>query len=148
MSQKIRTGQIADISEAWTNWTPTLAGMTLGNGTLTGKYKQIGKTVFFKIYMVFGSTSSVSGNTTFTLPVTAAAYTTADTFLSVGVGEVQDAGVASYLCRLRLNSTTVCQIYVENAGSTYAQPTGFSSTIPHSWGTGDGWSATGTIEAA
>jgi hypothetical protein len=29
----------------WAAWTPTLANITLGNGTVTARYQQIGKTV-------------------------------------------------------------------------------------------------------
>ncbi|GGS87694.1 hypothetical protein GCM10010156_52770 [Planobispora rosea] len=39
-------------------WTSTGAAPTLGNGSLTGRYKKIGKTVFFHIRLVYGSTTT------------------------------------------------------------------------------------------
>jgi len=64
------------LNTAWTSWTPTWSGSlgapSLGNGTVAAKYKQIGKTVFFRIHYVFGSSTNFgSGAYGFTLPVSA-----------------------------------------------------------------------------
>ena len=60
------TGPVASDALAWTTYTPTWAADTgsvsIGNGTLTGSYKQIGKTVFFTARIQLGTTSSVSGS--------------------------------------------------------------------------------------
>ncbi len=58
---------------AWTSYTPTWTAATtnpsLGNGTLVGAYKAIGKTVHFRLRMVAGSTTTFgSGLWAFTLP--------------------------------------------------------------------------------
>jgi hypothetical protein len=55
---------------AWTTWTPTLDSMSLGNGTVTARYVQIGKTIDFSFKFVLGSTSTISTNPRFTLPTT------------------------------------------------------------------------------
>jgi len=51
------TATISIESTAWTSYTPTITadggGFALNNGTLTGRYKQIGKTVFFSLKFVF-----------------------------------------------------------------------------------------------
>lgn len=57
----------------WTSYTPVWTGATtnpvLGNGTLVGAYKAIGKTLFFRLRMVAGSTTTFgSGLWSFTLP--------------------------------------------------------------------------------
>jgi len=66
-------------STAWTSWTPTWTNITIGNATVNGKYKQIGKTVFARLDVTFGTTSSAitTGGTlhSFTLPVNAASRT-------------------------------------------------------------------------
>lgn len=52
----------------WTPFTPTLlnaqGGQTVGNGTLSGKYQKVGKTVDLCIKLIFGSTTSL-GNSFF-----------------------------------------------------------------------------------
>lgn len=70
------TASISIESTAWTAYTPTMTadggGFALNNGTLTGRYKQVGKTVFFSLKFVFGSTTSPgAGHWNFSLPVTA-----------------------------------------------------------------------------
>lgn len=61
---------------AWTTYTPVWTSNgtapSLGNGTITGRYKQIGKTVTVTIKIVFGSTSTFGTSAYFfSLPVTA-----------------------------------------------------------------------------
>lgn len=69
----------SDISSAWIAYTPTWStdGATqpsLGDGTITGAYKVIGKTVFVRVRLVFGTTTTAgTGTFYFSLPVNAAA---------------------------------------------------------------------------
>jgi hypothetical protein len=62
--------------EDWTTFTPTLEAVstnpTIGNGTLSGKYRRVGNTVEVAIRWIFGSTSNAgSGLYSFTsLPFT------------------------------------------------------------------------------
>jgi hypothetical protein len=46
---------------AWTTYTPTLGSMTLGNGSITGRYKQMGKTVTYRATLTLGSTTTFAG---------------------------------------------------------------------------------------
>jgi hypothetical protein len=55
------TGMVWDNS-AWTAFTPSIGNGSVGNGTLTGFYKQIGKTVFWRATFTLGSTSTVSND--------------------------------------------------------------------------------------
>jgi hypothetical protein len=47
---------------AWTAYTPTWTSdsgsPSIGNGTLVGRYKQLGKTVFFNLKLTYGSTTT------------------------------------------------------------------------------------------
>lgn len=57
----------------WTSYTPTVGGSgtpSIGNGTITGLYMQIGKTVTFKIAVTYGSTTSFGTGLTVSLPST------------------------------------------------------------------------------
>lgn len=53
----------------WTAYTPTVTGITLGNGTVTGRYKRIGPTVHIKVMIVVGSTTIITGLGSISLPV-------------------------------------------------------------------------------
>lgn len=62
----------------WTAFTPSLTNLTIGNGSLTGSYARIGKTSFVEVLVVFGSTTSVSGQVSLTgLPTNNLASATA-----------------------------------------------------------------------
>src|SRR5688572_26599360 len=51
-----------DFNEAWTAYTPTwtasAGAVAIGNGSLTGRYRQFGKTVRFSLQWVAGSTTT------------------------------------------------------------------------------------------
>ena len=118
---------------AWSSYTPSLTNITRGNGVLSFKYMQIGKTVFVRGSFVMGSTSSVSGVMTFSLPVTAQS----SQYL-IGNARIYDPGVTSYyIGALWMNSTTSVQLLAQAAGGTYVTGTGTSSSVPMTWAQGD-----------
>jgi hypothetical protein len=54
------------------SWTAAGTAPDIGNGTIVGRYTQIGKTVFGNIYLGFGTTTTAgTGSWYFTFPVTA-----------------------------------------------------------------------------
>jgi len=69
---------INGIQAAWTAYTPTLTGITLGNGTLAFAFTRFGKTVMVRGIFNAGTTTTYSAATLgFSVPVNAhAAYTT------------------------------------------------------------------------
>jgi hypothetical protein len=46
---------------AWTTFTPTWNNLTLGNGTTTGAYQKFGRVIFIRGTLIFGSTTTVTG---------------------------------------------------------------------------------------
>jgi hypothetical protein len=64
------TGELSALNGAWTSYTPTLTGITIGNGTVTTLYRRIGKTVDYRGNITWGSTTSSGGNWNLSLPVT------------------------------------------------------------------------------
>ena len=54
---------------AISSWTPTWNGITLGNGTVVAEYQRMGNVVFCYIYFKLGSTSAVTGDVYFSLPI-------------------------------------------------------------------------------
>lgn len=117
----------------WQSYTPTTAGLTLGNGTLVGRYYQIGGLVTVQCQFTLGTTSAVTGGITFTTPVTAA--TDIDANIFVGVGGFYDSSAGSggrYPGLVRFVSGTTMAIMV---GTSPATNPGASN--PFTWATGD-----------
>ncbi len=68
------------IGGAWTAYTPTIttggSPITLGNGTIDAAYKQIDKTIFFRVTLAIGSTTGLPAGTILVgLPVNAKSST-------------------------------------------------------------------------
>ena len=126
----------------WTTWTPTLSGMTLGNGTTVARYCQIGKTVFFGFYISFGSTSSTTGDFSITMPINPS---------SVALMNISSvaANAGSYYPMVPFGYATN-QVFVRasNASSTYGIGTALSSTIPFTWTTNSFLQIAGSYEVA
>lgn len=131
----------------WQTWTPTLSNVTQGNGTVTARYAQIGKTILIFFRLVFGSTSAMSNAPQFTLPVTA--HSSLPDSQRIGLVQIEDNGVQTYFGWGQLQSSnTIMRMVVGNSAGTYLSNTGISSTIPMTWGTGDHISFTGAYEGA
>ena len=132
-------------SWAWASWTPTLTNMTEGNGTKTGKYIQIGKTVFFKFQFTLGSTSAMGTDPQFSVPVTAIA---SDANSVIGQSVYRDAGTETYFGSVYLNATTTAKFNSNATDATWlrASATPPDSTRPFTWTTNDIITAVGFYE--
>lgn len=132
----------------WGTWTPTYTGFTLGNGTVVARFIRAGRSIHFRIRVILGTTSSVSGAIRFSLPVEA--DNTYDSFFTdvLGHGVILDTGAAIFACVALAATTSTAELEAFDAGSTYLKTAGVSSTVPMTWTTGDGFSVEGTYEAA
>jgi hypothetical protein len=135
---------IADSAEAtglkwandWTTYTPTLTGgITVGNGTVTGKYIQIGKTVIANASFTFGSTSSMGSLFTFSYPV--APDTTQKLANAAAAARIEDSGTTSYPAQGMLTPDIGIIMYALDASGTYLKHSNITSTAPMTWATGD-----------
>lgn len=128
-TQAVQTG-------AWTTFTPTMTNVTLGNGTLTGRYALSGKSCFVNITFTMGSTSSVSGVIKFNLPVQAA--NTNRQTLSVSA---LDSGTNYRMgvCVIDANATLTTHINGDNTAE-------WNTTVPITWANGDLISISGAYE--
>ena len=131
-------------SGAWTTWTPTYADMTVGNGTLTARYAQMGKVVFFDFKIIFGSTTSITGSTpTFTLPK---ASVSPVFFFD---GNILDSNVGNYNASGQIvGGTSIVYLKVSNVAGTYPVPAAISATVPMTWTTNDEFQLHGSYEVA
>lgn len=124
----------AGSSWAWQSYTPTLTNATVGNGTLTASYCQIGKTVFVRFSFLLGSTSTMGTGILFSLPVTATTLSTNDV---IGYGNILDSGVGFFAAIPLWNSTTTAIINTQNTAGTYLTQVQCTSTVPMTWTTND-----------
>lgn len=136
---------LTGIQAPWTTytpaWTAATTNPTLNNGTLAGSYLQIGKTIHYRVRVVFGSTTAVgSGLYVFSLPVTAqGSYPVG---MPMGNATIQNGGLYKSF-RANLNtSTTVFLTHMSN-------DTNLDNTGPGSgWANGNIIELLGTYEAA
>jgi hypothetical protein len=148
---------IADSAEAtgirwgggWTTFTPTTSGITVGNGTLTGRYQQIGKTVTVYFNFTFGTTSSFAaapgGQISFNVPVAPVA---SHAYATLFYGTAYDFGVGAYPLAWTMVGSTVYGAPTQTSG-TYAQATpGVNASTPFTFGNLDSVSGYLTYEAA
>lgn len=132
----------AYLDGAWDAWAPALnAGWTLGNGTLNGFRKYIGRAVDFRLEFTWGSTSALGTGPGFTLPAPRRAVNVPSVigdviFYDISV-PTRKFGQASVLP----STSNTCVIY-NNDGTT---PT---STSPFTLAAGDFIVVTGRYERA
>ena len=132
---------------AWTTYTPTYTGFTLGNGTVNyAKYEQVGRTVTVRLKITFGSTTSVTATQpTFSLPATGA-ITSGDIS---GIGIVYDSSAgAQYAAIPAFPSTTTITPYICTASATYLTMGAMTTTTPVVMATGDAFLLWFSYEAA
>lgn len=122
---------------AWKSFTPSWTNLTVGNGTNTGSYIQIGKTVFVKTRFVMGSTSSMGSVPTLTLPIAASGNDLSANISYIGIVSIDDAGTVTHSGTVRYTNTTSVALTVTGVGSTYATAAPITSTVPMTWTTND-----------
>lgn len=123
---------------AWTSFTPTYTNFTIGNGTQEYVYARIGKIVVVRGRTTLGSTSSVTGQWDFTLPVNAVAgYGTAN-LGPIGMFNAYDASasVLAFGTVIRVGTGTV-RFVCHNTSGTYATNSDATGTVPFTWASGD-----------
>lgn len=123
---------------AFTDFVPSIAGLTIGNGTYVAKYCYLAPQLLYVYVSInFGSTTSISGNTQLTLPDSAQRDPDLPV-ANVGGAAFNDSGSTTYLGMVRTStSTTVVDVLAYNSGGTYVQRSTLSATVPMTWTTGD-----------
>ena len=132
-----------DFDAEYTAFTPTWTAYNRGNGTTDSRYVRIGKMVHCYVSETFGTTSSLTGNLFFTLPI--AARSTG----SVGITSYfLDAGAAIYPAIGYMDTPSNCYLYASLANGTYTREAALTAFVPFTWGTNDRIIATVVYEAA
>lgn len=129
------------LGDPWTAYDPAWSG-TIGNGTIAGRYRQVGKTIDFSIEIVGGSATVWPTGPTLTLPFTRLSNVR-EAFL--GTARI---GTSSYpLYFEAATATTTLGIRADPTTAGAALRT-LSATVPAAWGAGDTLTVRGTYEAA
>jgi hypothetical protein len=120
-------------------FTPTFTGLTVGNGSVFGYYRRIGKQVFVTYGFILGSTSVVAALTgTSGLPFTTGTVGGNRFFPVTGVAF--ESGVGWYGAASTLFSASTSGIGIFSP----TNDVGFSAAVPFIWGTDDSLSLTAT----
>ena len=138
--------QRALVGGNWADYTPTLAGFAIGNGTIDSRFFRTGKLVFVDDRITFGSTSTFGSAPTLTLPSNtrsgSASYLwfdgTAQLTLTTG----------QYLVRWRSQGVDATIGMYVATGGTYAQIGNMSSTVPIAFTSGSVLTRRGFYEEA
>lgn len=121
------------LAEPSQSWTPTVSGLTVGNGTWTAAYRRHDGWCTARGSFVLGSTSAITGSLLVTLPYTPVAASAFLTFCQLydsSAGTVYHGVAGAYTSpQMILNCTT--------ASGTYTTRTAISSTVPFTWATSD-----------
>jgi hypothetical protein len=116
----------------WTSFTPTFSGITIGNGTLTGKYNKIGKVMNVYVRLTFGSTTSITGTVILTIP--GSGFPAIGTTCNI---IYEDAGIGFYIGNAVIYSGSAYLGSVRSS-TTFAQHEGLTATTPMTWTNSDG----------
>ena len=129
-----------------TSFTPSITNLTIGNGTRTGTYVQVGKIVYFQMNVTFGSTTTLTGNADLTLPVAPTGRTTFDTIAATcNFVDVSPTGI--YLGYPIIVGSTI-RLLATLTNSTYAVQSDIGAAVPFTWTTGDFISVSGIYQVA
>lgn len=117
------------IGDAMTSTTPTYTNFSLGNGTVSAAYAQVGKWVRYRGVITMGSTSSVTGTLRISLPVTSVV----NTFGRPMVGNIEVFDTSGSDRRFWVPAhQSGTEFYVASQADVRAD-----ATTPWTWATGD-----------
>jgi len=129
----------------WRSWTPSVSNMTVGSGTVTGRYRRDGKTVELYSRFTLAGGSAIGSNPIFGLPFTAASPGNPISLQT----EMLDSGSAYYVGSGLLSSTYITLYYHQSFGANNAQVLGaVSATTPFVWTSGDSVTVRCTYETS
>lgn len=144
----IFNANFAHLGAAWTSFTPTWTGSggnpAIGNGTLSGAYLQVGKTLHVRYWMKAGSTTTFgTGTWYFTVPNS---LTVSTSYTQILTAYLLDAATLHYTATARIGSTTGFNSKFDIVISGTANAV--APTQPFTWTTSDELVIEGTIEVA
>jgi hypothetical protein len=128
--------------DAWTTFTPTFGGITLGGGSLNGRYTKIGRLVIVNFGFQLGSSGNVTGLISWTppsaIPIISLSSTTCVgiAWAEAGPGTIRYGGVG-----IKAISDTNISRFVSDGDNV-----GWQATIPVNWEPGNALYGCGIYE--
>jgi hypothetical protein len=124
----------AYLGAAWTSfspsWTGSVSNPAIGNGTLSGAYLQVGKTLLGRIRMVAGTTTTFgSGDFRFTLPNSLSGVAAQQ--VVHGIAYDSSSGIAYALMGIVAASATFMYLF------SHGSATRVAAAAPMAWATSD-----------
>jgi len=120
----------------WNAWTPTFTNLTQGTGATTSAfYSRIGKTVVAQVYVTMGTTPTVGGQFSISLPVD---HANSNRSGSIGTCVMRDAGAGvSYLGSVFATSSapSVARMQTIGVSGSTATLSSQTATNPFTWAT-------------
>ena len=118
---------------AWTSWTPAYTGLTVGNGTSTGRYQRVGNTVIAQGKLVWGSTTSASVPIYVTLPVANSSSSESVIFDTLCY---DNSSAVIYIGTISLQND-IAYFYQQGSTGTWTDLTIQDGTRPFTWAVND-----------
>lgn len=133
----------------WTAYTPVWTNVTIGNAVVTAAFNQDGKQITTRTTVVVGTTTSVSGVITFSLPITSVSYPGTAGTQPLGFGIIFDTSAAAVYQMVPIwFSTTTARFNVFVSSGAFTTLANSDATNPVAPGTGDEWTWEMTYQAA
>jgi len=139
------------VTSSTQTWTPTWGNVTVGNGTVTANYQQLGDVVHFQAKLVLGSTTVFPGagqTVTMSYPVTAADSDEAASAVRA-TGYDDDVGRQYPNIYGYLPTSTTTDVHIYLFVGTYIDSSDYIRAInPFTWAVNDILLVNGTYRAA
>lgn len=142
---RLRASQLGGLLDAWTSyipvWTSSGVAPLLGNGTVQGFWRQVGRTVDVRIALAMGSTTTFgTGNYRFSLPVAPKFNSLLGAYCDDGSATQRWAGQARIIAELATGDNM--RIVVQDGTGSV------TNLVPFTWASTDVLVLTGSYEAA
>ncbi len=120
------------------SWSPAYSNLSAGDGTVVTYYKRILDTVRVTYSLIWGSTTSISGSVSLSLPVPKGSIYSASSVYPIAPCRLRDSSPATSVAGLAQITTTSISIVYQTIPTAAVVQTALSSTAPFTWATGDG----------
>lgn len=143
--RRLRASELGGLVDAWTAYTPVWSASTtapvLNNGTITGAWRQVGRTVDVRIALTMGSTTTFgTGNYRLSLPVAPKSNSLLSCYCDDSSASQRWAGQARIIAELATGDN---MRIAATAGTSVV-----TNTAPFTWAASDVLVLTGTFEIA
>ncbi len=127
------------VDDGATEFTPAWSNLSVGNGTESAYYAYSPGRLLVVGYVTFGSTTSISGSVSQTVPNGQTMSSNGSTgFSPLGEFNARDASApATYPGRVYRSTSTTVSFLIQNAAGTYLALNSLSSSVPMTWTTAD-----------